>query len=158
MNAGGVSPNSLEFPENREILSTWRVTLVVGTIATIVGLPSDLENIPAALHDIAIASRSFFCVCFCVLLVVSWRRPQFMFRFHTALAMVLIVSVYVYLTWLDASSGDIARSGYHRSLVLPSIALMVSRRMKLTIQTGCLIFRCSAIPFRTKTIATSCWT
>lgn len=129
-----------ETPENREILSTWRVVLAVGIFATIVGLPSDLENIPANLHTIAIVSRLSFLICFALLLIVSWSFPPAIFRYHTILAIASIGSVYIYLTWLDASSGDITRSGYHRSMVLPSIALMVSRRMSLWIQTLALIF------------------
>lgn len=130
----------VESPENREILSTWRVTLIVGIFATIVGLPSDLENIPAQFHLIAIVSRILFLVGFSLMLTVSWVYPSVIFRYHTQLAIVAIISVYIYLTWLDASSGDIAHSGYHRSLVLPSIALMVSRRMKIWLQIGVLIF------------------
>ncbi|MEQ9362904.1 MAG: hypothetical protein RIF32_01595, partial [Leptospirales bacterium] len=135
-----VATKQSETPETREILSTWRVTLVVGILATVVGLPSDIENIPEQFHSLATASRLGFLGWFAFLLIVSWAYPPAIFRYHTSLAVFSIISVYIYLTWLDASSGDITSSGYHRSLILPSIALMVSRRMHLWIQTTALVF------------------
>ncbi len=125
-------------PEQREILRTWWVTLLVAIFAMIVGIPSDLENIPAELHDYAVAIRLFFTVCFAAMLLGSITAPRRIIRWHTSLALVMIGSTYVFLTWLDASSGDIARSGYHRGLVLPSIALMVARRISISVQAVAL--------------------
>ncbi|MCR9141146.1 MAG: HAMP domain-containing histidine kinase [bacterium] len=127
-------------PENKEILATWRIALAVGLLGTVAGLPSDLENIPEQYHAVAYAVRGTHLVCIVALLLIAWMRPLIVLRNHSSIAVIIIGSVYVYLTWLDATSGNITGSGYHRSLIMPSIALMVFRRMRLWIQTGALVF------------------
>ncbi len=127
-------------PENKEIISTCLVVSGVGALASFLGIGSDVRNLPEIYTAAAVTIRSVFGLLFFAGVIVAWRRPEVAVRYHTHIVLAGALLSFVYLTWLDVASGDYTRSAYNRSLIVPSIAVLVFRRMGFKRQTAALVF------------------
>jgi len=136
---GGTADTTGLSPDKKEIIGTMRIVSLVGVLGSILGVLSDLEFVQERHYPLVIGIRLFY-VCF--LLLLAWlctMRPRIILRYHIEIVVSTVVTLYLYLTWLDVASGDFSYSGYYRSMIQVSLSLLVFRTLPLLIQGGTVL-------------------
>lgn len=116
-------------PEKKEVLGAWRIVCSVGLIGSVLGMASDVAFVPVAYASLVVAIRGLYAIYLTAMIVLSFRRAEWVLRNNSALLIGTVFSLYVYLTWLDVISGDFAYSGYYRSMIQVSLSLLVFRHL-----------------------------
>lgn len=117
-------------PEQREILSTWRIVCFFGLVGSVIGIPSDTAMMPAQYHQLTTMIRIGYVLIITAYILLSYFAAGTTLQYHTILMSGLLASLYFYLSWLDGNSGDFQRSAYHRAMTQVGCSLLVFRGMR----------------------------